>query len=151
MSRTRHRPAYLALAVALAVGSGPLGCSEHARERLREHTYPPSFNYIPQERLRSTMWDLAYHVTQLDQRMRDPKVGGDALQLEVIRELDEIQRAAAALGPGDWPSNHPQVSRNIDAFRNDLYAARRAAEVRPPNYFLAGSIAGACTNCHLAE
>jgi hypothetical protein len=149
MSRIRLRLAFLALA--LVVGSVPLGCSEHARERLREHTYPPSFNYIPEERLRSTMWDLAYHVAQLDQQMRGPKVGGDALQLEVIRELDEIQRAAAALGPGDWPSNHPQVSRNIDAFREDLDAARRAAAGQPPNYFLAGSIAGSCTNCHLAD
>jgi hypothetical protein len=149
MSRTRLCPAFLALA--LVVGSGPLGCSEHVHERLREHTYPPSFKYIPEERLRSTMWNLAYHVAQLDQRMRDPKVGGESLQLEVIRELDEIQRAAAGLGHGDRPSNHPQVSRNIDAFRDDLYAARRAAAAQPPNYFLAGSIAGACTNCHLAE
>ena len=149
MSRTRLRPAFLTLA--LVVGSGPLACSERARERLREHTYPPTFNYIPEERLRSTMWDLAYHVAQLDQRMRDPQVGGEALQLQVIREIDEMQHAAAALGPGDWPSNHPQVSRNIDAFREDLAAARHAAAIQPPNYFLAGSIAGACTNCHAAK
>jgi len=149
MSRTRLRTALLALA--LVVGSGPLACAESERERLREHTYPPTFNYIPEERLRSTMWDLASHVAQLDQRLRDPQVGDEALQQQVIRELDEMQRAAAALGPGDWPSNHPQVSRNIDAFREDLAAARHAAAIQPPNYFLAGSIAGACTNCHAAK
>ena len=149
MRRTCFRAAFLALA--LGVGSGPLACTEPERERLREHTYPPTFNYIPEERLRSTMWDLADHVAKLDRLMRDPQIGGEAVQLQVIRELDEMQRASATLGPGDWPSNHPQVSRNIEVFREDLFAARRAAALQPPNYFLAGSIAGACTNCHVAE
>ena len=133
MSRSRLRPALLALAVC----AGPLACSESAREQLREHTYPPSFNYVPEDRLRSAMWDLAYHVAELDRRMRDPALGGEALQLQVIHELTEMQRAAGALGPGEWPSNHPQVSRNIDAFRDDLADALRTASVQPPRRFVA--------------
>ena len=149
MRRARLRSARLAFA--FAAGSVWLACSEAARERLRAHTYPPSFNYIPEERLRSTMWELADHVAQLDRRMREPGSGGDDVKEQVLLELTGMQRAAAALGPGGWPSNHPEVSRNIDRFRQDLDAARHAAELDPPNYFLAGSIAGACTSCHTAD
>jgi hypothetical protein len=137
--------------LALAAGLGWLACSPTALERLREHTYPPSFNYIPEDQLKSTMWELAAHAAELDRLMRQSKLAGPALQEQVIFQLTELERVAEALGPGDWPSNHPQVSRNIEHFRRDIELARSTAALEPPNYFLAGSVAGTCVHCHDAD
>jgi len=135
----------------LAAACAWLACSPGGLERLREHTYPPSFNYISAEQLQSTMWKLADHASRLDQLMRASRDGDETLRAQVIWQLTEMDRAAASLGPAGWPSNHPRVSRNVDGFRRDLEAARHAVELDPPNYFLAGSVSGACVHCHAAE
>jgi hypothetical protein len=133
---------------ALAVAGAWLGCAPDGLERLRAHTYPPTFTYISDEQLRSTMWKLADHASQLDRLMRASHDGGEALRAQVIWQLTEMDRAAAALGPTGWPTNHPRVSRNVETFRREVEAARHAAELEPPNYFLAGSVSGACVQCH---
>lgn len=135
-------PACLSLAGAL------LGCGPGGLARLREHTYPPSFNYISPEQMQSTMWALAAHAEELDRLMNESTQGDEALQAQVIGLLTEMDRDAQKLGPGEWPSNHPRVSRNVEAFRRELRDARRAAGQAPPNYFLAGSVTGACVQCH---
>jgi hypothetical protein len=135
----------------LAAGVAWLGCSGDPLERLRAHTYPPTFEYIPADRLQSTMWKLADHADRLDRLMRRSGSGGEDLQAQVIMQLTEMERAAQALGSGEWPSNHPRVTRNVRRFREDLDTARRAASLDPPNYFFAGSIAGACLHCHADE
>ena len=135
----------------LAAACAGLACSPGGRERLREHTYPPSFHYISKEQLQTTMWKLADHATQLDRLMRASRDGNEVLRAQVILQLTEMDRAAADLEPAGWPSNHPRVSRNLEGFRRDLEAARHAAELDPPNYFLAGSVSGACVHCHSAE
>jgi hypothetical protein len=137
-------------ALAVALGTASIACHGDALEHLRRHTYPPTFNYIPRAKLDSTMWTLADHVAQLDRVMRDTTLGAEVRQQQVVAQLTAMDETAEALGPGDWPSNHPKVSRNIERFREDVEAARHAAQLRPPNYFLAGSIAGACMNCHAA-
>ena len=137
----------LALAASLVASA----CSAGALERLRGHTYPPSFRYIPREELRSAMWRLADGSARLDRLMRASAGGDEALQGWVIRELQGMESAAAELGPEGWPSNHPRVSRHIDRFRQDLADARHAAELDPPGYFLAGSVSGACMHCHEGE
>jgi hypothetical protein len=136
---------------ALAPGIAWLGCSSASLERVREHTYPPTFNYISEDQLQSTMWDLAAHAAELDRLMRESHAADENLQQQVVFQLTELTRVAEAMGPGDWPSNHPRVSRNIGQFRRDLEAARHAAELDPPNYFLAGSVTGACIHCHDAD
>jgi hypothetical protein len=125
-----------------------VACSPKAAERLRQHTYPPDFHYIPKERIDSTMWQLAQGVSELDRLMREADPGDPQLQLRVVQALANMQEATRALGPGDWPSNHPRVSANVEAFRKDLAAARAAAAATPPSYYLAGSISGACLHCH---
>jgi outer membrane murein-binding lipoprotein Lpp len=115
---------------------------------LREHTYPPDFNYIPKERLQSTMWQLADRMGELDRRMRATDAASRPSQEEVVGMLEDMERISRALGPGGWPSNHPRVSQNVEAFRSDLAAARREAARHPPNYFLAGRLSGACLRCH---
>jgi len=145
-----RRSAHRALSASLASLAG-LACADAPLDRLREHTYPPTFRYITDAQLHSAMWALADHASRLDRVMRDPAAAGEDLQSQVIAQLAGMERAAATLGPPGWPSNHPHVSRNLASFERDVEAARHAAELDPPNYFLAGSVSGACMHCHGAE
>jgi hypothetical protein len=45
-----------------------LGCADFAGW-VRQYTYPPTFRYITDEQLRSTMWRLAYHSRELRELM----------------------------------------------------------------------------------
>jgi hypothetical protein len=82
-----HRPPLRIVPVLLTAACAWLAFSSAGLERLREHTDPPSFRYIPKAKLQSTIWKLADHAAQLD----------------------------------------------------------------PPNYFLAGSVSGACVHCRAGE
>jgi len=150
-STLRHvRTAALAgLLAAIALGGSP-GCSKQSQERLRRRTYPPNFNFIPRDRLESTMWQLADRVSRLDELVREGEPKSGVVREEAIALLADMERISTALGLGEWPSNHPRVSQNVGMFRQELAAARRALEMEPPSYFLAGSVSGACTNCHRA-
>jgi hypothetical protein len=66
----------------------------------------------------------------------------------VISILSRMETFSKSLGPQNWSSNHPKVARNIGLFRADIARARRAVQVDPPSYYLAGSISGACMHCH---
>jgi hypothetical protein len=125
-----------------------VACNGSLGERVRQRTYPPSFHYISTQDLHSTMARLAAHASRLDQLMRESEQGVAPSQAEVVGLLQAIEREAATLGPGDWPSNHPRVSRNIERFRAEVAAARRAAEGDPPSYYRAGVVTGACSHCH---
>jgi len=94
------------------------------------------------------MWRLAAQASRLDRLMRDRGESGETLRLEVIELLLEMEKTSAALGQEGWPSNHPRVSRNLGAFREDVARARLDVEAEPPNYFFAGSISGSCVRCH---
>lgn len=138
-------------ALLLGVAALLAACSPGAAARLRAHTYPPNFNYIPRDELDSTMWQLADRVKQLDDRMRTASNGDESLSADVVRILSEMEDVSRALGQGGWPSNHPRVSQNIEKFREDLSLARQAAAATPPRYFLAGSVSGTCIACHQAD
>lgn len=126
-------------------------CNPKIAQEIRRHTYPPEFNYITEKELKSTMWRFAAKVKQLEEVMREAKLSGEGAKREVTLILSEMEKISMDLGPQDWPGNHPKVSRHITMFRNDLVAARRALDLNPPNYYLAGSIAGACSHCHRAK
>ncbi len=134
----------LALSAALAVAA----CSGTWGERVRERTYPPSFRYISTQELHSTMAELAAYASRLDTLMQENEQGTPPPQAEVVSLLVAMERTAASLGPGDWPTNHPRVSRNIERFRAQVAAARRDAEQDPPSYYRAGVVTGACSHCH---
>lgn len=97
------------------------------------------------------MWRFAAKVQQLDDVMREMQPSREGPKREVDRILSEMEQISMNLGPEGWPGNHPKVSRRIERFRDDLAAARRALALNPPNYYLAGSIAGACSHCHTAK
>lgn len=126
-------------------------CSPKIAEEIRRHTYPPKFDYITSEELKSTMWRFAAQVKQLDDVMQKPELPAEDRRREVIRILSEMEKVSMDLGTGGWPGNHPGVSRNIVVFRGELASARRALETDPPLYYLAGTISGACSHCHSAR
>jgi hypothetical protein len=137
--------ACVVLAVTLA---GTLAACSGLTARVRRHTYPPSFNYITQEQLHSTMWQLAQAVNNLDHIIHEPGVMDQERRVEVARLLVLMERATGELGGHGWPSNHPLIDANLSAFRADIVNARRAVEGNPPSYVLAGSVSGACMYCH---
>lgn len=58
----------------LLLASAFIACAD-VSSRLRRYTYPPDFNYIAEEQLRSTMWQLARDVRELDRSVRAPAPG----------------------------------------------------------------------------
>ncbi len=116
--------------------------------KIRRFTYPPDFKYLEQSQVESAMLKLARHVRSLDRILREPTPESTDQQAQVVKILRAMETTATELDPGGQRSNHPLIDRNIKAFRQDIEAARRAAEHDPPNYFLAGTVSGACRSCH---
>lgn len=116
--------------------------------KIRRFTYPPDFKYLEHSQIESAMLKLARHVRSLDRILREPDPESTDQQTQVAKILRAMETTAAELDPGGQRSNHPLIDRNIKAFRQDIEMARRAAEHDPPNYFLAGTVSGACRYCH---
>jgi hypothetical protein len=133
----------LAGVAALAIAAG----CEHA-EKIRQFTYPPDFKYIETSDVHSRMWTLARDSRSLKALLAGNGALTPQQHEEVIRLLREMETAAAQLDPPGQRTNHPLLDRNIEAFRRDIGSAIRAADQDPPNYFLAGSVAGSCSYCH---
>ena len=122
------------------------GCADFTR-RLRQHTYPPDFQYISREQLQSTMWQLAFHSRELDRLIRSPEPPLKN-RSEILEHLGAMERAAEQLDRSGWPTNHPLIDMNLSSFRRDIRLAREVAEREPPNFMLASPLAGACVYCH---
>jgi hypothetical protein len=116
--------------------------------RVRKHTYPPDFNYITTQQLRSTMWQLAERIERLNQILRLAGPISETERAEVVQLLKDMQRVTDDLGGQGWSSNHPEVDFNLGRFQRDVALAQRSVQADPPSYFLAGSISGACLYCH---
>lgn len=121
-------------------------CAEFAAQ-VRQHTYPPTFHYITDEQLRSTMWLLAYHSRELRQLMASPQ-GITAHRAEVLQHLQKMEQATIDLNRTGWPSNHPLVDAKRSSFLQDIRTAEEAVNRDPPNFLLAGAVSGACVYCH---
>jgi len=125
-----------------------LGCADGFSPFVRRHTYPPSFRYIPESELRSAMWLLGKQSLELSRILRNVPDGARPPRQQVVVLLADMQITAEELGAGPPPTNHPELGEGLRVLAEDLRAARTAAEHDPPNYFLAGSISGACLYCH---
>jgi hypothetical protein len=118
------------------------GCAKVTGE-IRAVAYPPSFHYIPLAEVRSTMWELAADVVDLEQLLHAPVVAEPA----VVERLSQMERHAASLATSA-PTNHPKIDANLGKFQSDLQNAKLAAQATPPNYFFAGMVTGSCKACH---
>jgi len=124
------------------------GCHSQLPEFLRRTTYPPSFRYIPESELRSSMWLLGHQSLELRRLLRGESEPGRDPHTQIVLLLADMEQTVQQLGPDPWSSNHPHLGEGLKALADDLHAARVAAEHDPPNYFLAGSVSGACLYCH---
>lgn len=139
-------------------GLGPLlalvmGACAVAAPAVRKVTYAPDLRYLAGRQVSEVMGTLAKAAVELDALLRDetPATPAADLRGEVVRLLQVMEGAASDLDAGPT-TNHPVLDENLGLFRADLAAAREAAEVDPPNYFLAGSVAGSCLlYCHTGD
>jgi outer membrane murein-binding lipoprotein Lpp len=123
------------------------GCAD-LPARLRRHTYPPNFKYIGRTELRSTMWQLASDVSQLDDLMRQPGPVEETRRAQIAQLLAAMDDSARALATNGRPTNHPLMADSLDNFRRALDTARASVASERPNYYLVGSVSGACLVCH---
>ena len=121
-------------------------CADFAA-RLRPYTYPPTFHYITDEQLRSTMWRLAYHSRELRELMTSPDETATQ-RAKVLEHLRIMEQAAVELNRTGWPTNHPLIDAKRSNFLQDIRTAQEAVSRDPPNFLLTGAISGACVYCH---
>jgi hypothetical protein len=117
---------------------------------VRQYTYPPTFHYITDEQLRSTMWRLAYHSRELRELMVSPDETA-AHRAEVLQHLRVMEQATIDLNRTGWPTNHPLIDANRSSLLQDIRTAQEAVSRDPPNFLLAGAVSGACAYCHLSR
>ena len=116
--------------------------------RLREHTYPPSFQYIEPSRIQSSMWRLAWEVQSLDRTLRQPIGDPAEQQRQVIEILMRVDSAVSGIASPGRVTQHPLLNRNLPRFREQVRRARADAQRMPPNYFTATTLVGSCSSCH---
>ena len=124
-----------------------VGCADPAAT-IRTFTYPPDFKYVSGAELKSTMDALAQDLTRLDLALNAAQRSEAIDEGEVVRILAEIERTAQKLDARSVGSNHPFLEDYMGRFGDTVQQARIAASLNPPNYYLAGRVAGACVSCH---
>lgn len=113
---------------------------------VRRYTYPPTFRYITDEQLRSTMWQLAYHSRELNDLMAREAFASQ--RAEVMQHLRLMEQAMLDLNRTGWPTNHPLVDAKRSNFLRDILNAQEAVSRDSPSFLLAGAVSGACAYCH---
>jgi hypothetical protein len=124
-----------------------IGCADPG-PRLREHTYPPSFEYIERSRLQSAMWTLAWEMKTLDRTLREPASNPAQQQQAVAEILNRVEDAVGSIATPGRVTQHPLLNRNLPRFRELVRHARDDIARTPPNYFSATALAGSCAACH---
>lgn len=122
------------------------GCSDAARTA-RRYTYPPDFAYVERTAIRTAMGRLAASVNALNEILRQESLS-EADRQNIVGLLAQMEAAARDLEAPAQRTNHPMLDTKLPAFQRDVELALRAARDEPPNYFLAGAVAGSCFYCH---
>jgi len=133
--------------ITLLVSSALVACANVAA-LVRRHTYPPNFQYITRDQLHSTMWQLADSVHALDAVMRQPGPIDESRRADIESRLRAMLDTTTVLQSDGRPTNHPLLTEHLDRFRRDVTLALAGIKADPPNYYLVGSVSGACLTCH---
>ncbi|MBI2963145.1 MAG: hypothetical protein HYY35_05270 [Deltaproteobacteria bacterium] len=140
---TSRVPVCALLFVIVAVTAG---CSGAVEGWLRRRTYPPSFHYVSEAQLKSSMWLLGHQSLELRRLMLLAAGPEQYPRSQIVLLLADMAQTVRQLHPE--ASNHPGLAQGLEALAADLEAARKAVEHEPPSYYLAGSASGACLYCH---
>ncbi len=119
------------------------GCSE-----VRKLTYPGDITYIDRTTITGAMRQMADAVTRLEKAIRSAPSPEAVDQKTVVGELQVLEKLASSLQTQKGYSTDPLLDKHMSAFIDDVTLAREQAQKQPPNYFLAGHIAGSCAACH---
>ncbi len=119
------------------------GCSE-----VRKLTYPGDITYIDRSTVTGAMRQMADAVSRLENAIRSAPSPQAVDQRTVVGELKVLERLASSLQTRKGYTTDPLLDKHMSAFIDDVTLAREQAQKQPPNYFLAGHIAGSCAACH---
>lgn len=127
------------------------GCS-YTLSDVRKVTYPPDFNYIEPQDIKTDMARMAAQIRLLDIALA-PVDGSDPAALDnqrqtVMAALDSIEQIASGLQSVNAGSNHPYMQDFMRDFVAKVDKARGAASLAEPRYYFAGKVAGGCAVCH---
>jgi len=126
-----------------------LALSVSGCDTIRKATYPPDYHYLEKRDVAASMWRLSGSIIRLDQMLADDVEPGPHTRESIIEELRAIEVAARAVSAEGMPTHHLQFDRQMDRFLEDVRRARMHVQHEPPNYFLAGRLAGSCSGCHV--
>ncbi len=138
MSPSRYLPALLAITL-LAMTA----CSE-----VRKLTYPGDITYIDRSQITGAMRQMADAVARLEKAIREAPSPDKVDQAAVVGDLKVLEALASSLHAKKGYTTDPVLDKHMSNFLDDVALAREQAEQHPPNYFLAGHIAGSCAACH---
>jgi hypothetical protein len=136
-----------AAAALLIAGATALACVKYVASPGPDASRARPFD---EQKVHGTMGEIAIRVHAIEVILRQGPPGPES-KAEVERLLAELENAANALSAESLRASHPALAANSETFLADIRMARRAVAADPPNYFLAGSISGACAACHGAE
>jgi len=134
--------------VVIALVVVQFGCGTSLSGVFRNHTYPADFHYVPEDKLRASMWLLGHETAELRRVLADPSLSNDTRRIRTELLLGGMEDTVQKIGVGEWSSNHQSLESGLEALQSDIHAAHEAVNHDPPSYFLAGSVSGACLYCH---
>jgi hypothetical protein len=120
------------------------GCEEFPG---RSRSPAPDFDYLGQQKVQSTMSELAGTVNELDRIMRRHDGIDRDEHRRVVALLRKIESLIDALTPEER-AGHPLLESELGKLERDVRRALETVEWTPPNYYFAGAISGACVYCH---
>ncbi len=131
------------LIIALLSATVVYGCAQ-----IRKVTYPRDFVYLEQKEIDSEMLRLSLYIREMNAILGGKDYISSEDQSRIVEVLWLINATTDALGAGSVDTNHLVIDDHIDQFKSDVIAAISAAKAKPPNYFIAGQLAGSCVACH---
>lgn len=94
------------------------------------------------------MWILGRETLELRAVLADPALSESIRRTRAELLLGGMEDTVQKIGSQQWSSNHPELQAGLQEMQSDIHAAREGVNHDPPNYFLAGSVSGACLYCH---
>ncbi len=112
-------------------------------------TYPPNMVYLDDSKIKGTMQKLNTSMWTINDIFDSNEHISGYQRERIISLLQQIEQEAIELGAGTQKTNHLFIDENIDQFKYNVEAARKAVAAEPPNYYLAGRLSGSCIACHI--
>jgi len=116
---------------------------------VRKVTYPPTFTYLENSDITSSMKRMADSVNRIDSILISHEAPSARQRERIIADLNTIDSIATALGAGTQQTNHLLIDEHIDEFRLAVRRAQEDVKSTPPRYYRVGGLIGNCTSCHV--